>query len=193
MEIVRQKLVESAVIGDVVNNFIPRVQLYIVYGTNRITFGDTLPFRVFQSKPDDVQLECDDNDLEMKDNFMNAKFVIVMTDPERTPGCEYLHWLISDYNATKSHSRGVIWQELVPYEPPATMLSRKIVFTVYYQNQCWVPKRQHRVLFSSRVFASTNALGSPLGAAFYYIKDKEDDPKEKKDDHEDDQMSSNEE
>lgn len=89
---------------------------------------------------------------------------------------------------------GVPWQELVPYEPPATMLSRKIVFTVYYQNQSWVPKRQPRFLFSNRFFASTNALGSPLGAAFYYMKDEEDDPKEKNDDHEEqeDRMSSNE-
>ena len=129
MEKIKQKLVESGVIGDVVNNFLPRVELYVVYRHKRIRLGESLPLSVLQSKPDDLQCECNDNDLEMKDILRNYKFVIVrlfiscfmkilrnsyfsfifcdmamnitlfvnplnqmMTDPARTPGCEYLHW-----------------------------------------------------------------------------------------------------
>jgi len=61
--------------------------------------------------------------------------------------------------------------ELVIYEPPRPMGSGKIVFTVFKPNEAPpnIILPASRENFSTRAFADTNALGPPVGVAFFTI------------------------
>jgi hypothetical protein len=77
MDTVWQTLVESKVIGNVVTDFFPRLQLYVIYRRKRISLGDKLSIAAAQSQPDNIECECDDADFEMKQILSNSKFVMV--------------------------------------------------------------------------------------------------------------------
>jgi hypothetical protein len=76
MDTVLQKLVESRVIGDVVTDFFPCVQLYVIYRHKWISLGDELSLTVAQSQPDNIECKCEDADFEMKQILSHSKFVI---------------------------------------------------------------------------------------------------------------------
>ena len=42
VQLIRNKLKESGVIGDIVNDFVPHMQLYVIFGNKRISLGEHL-------------------------------------------------------------------------------------------------------------------------------------------------------
>jgi len=72
-----QKFKEARVIGDVVNNFVPRIYVHVIYRHKRFSLGNELPFSVAQSQPDNIEIETEDFDVDMQQQVSNSKFVIV--------------------------------------------------------------------------------------------------------------------
>ena len=75
---IRMKLVESRVIGRVLDDFNPRVPLYVFYGNKRHSLGDEVMLADVQSIPSCLQKYTVAFDQELKESFKNGKLVAIV-------------------------------------------------------------------------------------------------------------------
>nr|ABQ85553.1 flowering locus T-like/terminal flower1-like protein [Picea abies] len=166
----REPLVLGRVIGDVVDMFMPSVNLTVAYGSRQVNNGCEIKPSAISSAPR-VDVGGDD---------LRTCFTLIMTDPDAPSPSdptlrEYLHWIVTDIPATTAASFG---RELMRYEAPRPTIGiHRYVFTLFKQMaRETVYPPQSRVNFSTRDFAEMNGLGLPV-AAVYYNAQKETAPR----------------
>ncbi|KAL3680687.1 hypothetical protein R1sor_023643 [Riccia sorocarpa] len=159
-------LVVGGVIGDVLEDFIPSVQLTVRYPSRQIVNSCELKLPDVTEAPI-VQV--------LDRTFPDAIFTLIMTDPDvPTPSNpshkEYLHWLITDIPSRGDSNAG---RCVVPYESPKpTMIGiHRLVFSVFRQQhplELYPPSTRHK--FCTRLVAQQFNLGKPVGAIFFNAK-----------------------
>ena len=78
MEEIRTKLMESGVIGQVLDDFNPRVPLYVFYGNRRLSLGDEVTLADLQAIPYCLQQYTGAFDRELNECFKNGKLVAIV-------------------------------------------------------------------------------------------------------------------
>ncbi|KAK1258248.1 Protein TERMINAL FLOWER 1 [Acorus gramineus] len=146
-------LVRGRVIGDVLDDFVPTVNMMIEYN-KMVSNGRTFSPSLVSYRPD-VLVEGSAKDY----------FTLVMTDPD-SPGQ-------GEASA----------EEAVPYEAPNPTDggTHRFVFVLFSQKGQMVQEASYtsRDGFSTRRFAAANELGDPV-AAVYFICEEEKKKKKKK-------------
>eukprot|EP00253_Pinus_taeda_P006565 PITA_06565 len=175
MEEIRQELLAAGVIGRVVDDFNPQIIIRaLMFGLHkRINSGAEVLFADVQELPVCFGFDFDREGPSFSECFSNLSFITaIMTDPN-APGGEYLHWMATTSSAI-GNSPGC-WQDVAPYEPPKPIVTRMFVFTLFKQNEPPNFRLNSRENFSTRRFAEANALGPPVTAAFYRIKNENEE------------------
>ncbi|XP_010511444.1 PREDICTED: protein FLOWERING LOCUS T [Camelina sativa] len=158
---VRDPLIVSRVVGDVLDPFNRSISLRVTYGQREVTNGlDLRPSQV-QNKP---RVEIGGEDLR---NF----YTLVMVDPDvpspSNPHLrEYLHWLVTDIPATTGTTFG---NEIVCYENPSPSAGiHRVVMILFRQlGRQTVYAPGWRQNFNTREFAEIYNLGLPVAAVFF--------------------------
>jgi hypothetical protein len=86
MQAIRSELKESGVIGEVVNDFLPHMQLYVQFGNKRISLGEYLSPANVQRQPDSIEIEHEN--LSLMNALENSRFVLV---------CNFHLYLVNSY------------------------------------------------------------------------------------------------
>ncbi|KAL7618918.1 CEN-like protein 2 [Lactuca sativa] len=155
-------LVIGRVVGDVVDNFTPSVNMLVMYNlSNQVYNGHELLPSSLTSKP---KVDVNGGDL-------RSFFTLIMTDPDvPNPSDpylrEHLHWMVTDIPGTTDSSFG---KELVSYKMPKPNIGiHRYVFLLFKQNRRQtVSCPSSRDRFNTRMFAQENELGLPVGAIFF--------------------------
>ncbi|VAI09786.1 unnamed protein product [Triticum turgidum subsp. durum] len=149
---VRDPLVVGKVIGEVIDNFNPTVNMSVTYSSDKqVSNGQEFLPTAVVSKPR----------------------IQVMTDPD-VPGPsdpylrEHLHWIVTDIPGTTDASFG---SEVVSYESPKPTIGiHRFVFVLFKQKkrQAVNPRAPStRDCFNTRRFADENDLGLPVAAVYF--------------------------
>ncbi|KAK1301934.1 Protein TERMINAL FLOWER 1 [Acorus calamus] len=161
-------LVRGRVIGDVLDDFVPTVNMMVEYN-KMVSNGRTFSPSLVSYRPD-VLVEGSAKDY----------FTLVMTDPDSPGQGEHLHWMVTNI---PSISVVLPREELVPYEAPNPTDggTHRFVFVLFSQKGQMVQEvsSTSRDGFSTRRFAAANELGDPV-AAVYFICEEEEEKKKKK-------------
>ncbi|VAI09785.1 CEN-like protein 2 isoform X2 [Triticum dicoccoides] len=161
---VRDPLVVGKVIGEVIDNFNPTVNMSVTYSSDKqVSNGQEFLPTAVVSKPR-IQVPGGD---------MRSFFSLVMTDPD-VPGPsdpylrEHLHWIVTDIPGTTDASFG---SEVVSYESPKPTIGiHRFVFVLFKQKkrQAVNPRAPStRDCFNTRRFADENDLGLPVAAVYF--------------------------
>nr|ANS56331.1 FT-like protein [Cycas revoluta] len=156
-----EPLVVGRVIGDVLDMFLPTVNLTVNYTARQVNNGCELKPSAVAAPP---RVEVGGQDLRIF-------YTLVMTDPDAPSPSdptqrEYLHWIVTDIPATTSPSFG---RELVTYESPKPTIGiHRFVFVLFKQmgRQTVYPPGS-RQNFNTRNFADRNGLGLPVAAVYF--------------------------
>ncbi|KAL4577056.1 hypothetical protein LXL04_013157 [Taraxacum kok-saghyz] len=155
-------LVIGRVVGDVVDNFSPCVEMSVTYNSSKQVFNghELFPSSV-TAKPK----------VDVRGSDMRSFFTLIMTDPD-VPGPsdpylrEHLHWIVTDIPGTTDSSFG---KELVSYEVPRPNIGiHRFVFLLFKQRgrqTVACPSSRHS--FNTRNFAHENDLGLPVAGVFF--------------------------
>ncbi|GMI94180.1 FLOWERING LOCUS T, REDUCED STEM BRANCHING 8 [Hibiscus trionum] len=157
----RDPLIESRVIGDVLDSFTRSIALRVSYATREVHNGVELKPSHVVNHPR-VDIGGDD---------LRTFYTLVMVDPDApspsNPNLrEYLHWLVTDIPATTSASFG---QEVMCYESPRpTAGIHRFVFVLFRQlGRQTVYAPGWRQNFNTREFAELYNLGQPVAAVYF--------------------------
>ncbi|KAE8689922.1 hypothetical protein F3Y22_tig00110930pilonHSYRG00001 [Hibiscus syriacus] len=156
-----EPLVVGGVIGNVLDPFVPTIQMTVTFNNKQVFNGHEFYPSAVVNKPR-VEIEGGD---------MRTFFTLVMTDPD-VPGPsdpylrEHLHWIVTDIPGTTDATFG---REVVSYEnPKPTIGIHRFVIVVFKQKRRQVIKppssRDH---FDTRKFAAENDLGLPVAAVYF--------------------------
>ncbi|XP_026379249.1 protein MOTHER of FT and TFL1-like [Papaver somniferum] len=160
-------LVVGKVIGDVVDMFVPRLNISVCYGSKHLTIGCEIKPSVAVDPPK-VQISGSPQHL----------YTLVMVDPDAPSPSEptmreYIHWIVVDVPGGTSPSEG---KEVVRYmgpKPPVGM--HRYVMVVFMQKgelKMVVEEPASRAHFNTGNFAQQYDLGIPV-SAFYFNSQKE--------------------
>ncbi|XP_071705653.1 CEN-like protein 2 isoform X1 [Rutidosis leptorrhynchoides] len=154
-------LVVGRVVGDVVDNFSPSVNMCVTYNSSKQVYNGHELFPSSVTTKPKVDVSGD----------MRSFFTLIMTDPD-VPGPsdpylrEHLHWIVTDIPGTTDSSFG---KEVVSYEIPRPNIGiHRFVFLLFKQRgrqTVACPTSRHN--FNTRSFAHENNLGSPVAAVFF--------------------------
>ncbi|KAL3530402.1 hypothetical protein ACH5RR_009724 [Cinchona calisaya] len=155
-------LVIGRVIGDVVDNISPTIEMSVTYNSNKQVYNghELFPSSVTIKPKVDVQ-----------GGDMRSFFTLIMTDPD-VPGPsdpylrEHIHWIVTDIPGTTDSSFG---KDVVSYEMPRPNIGiHRFVFLLFKQKRRQtVNPPLSRDGFSTRKFAEENELGLPVAAVFF--------------------------
>ncbi|KAL9263336.1 CEN-like protein [Drosera capensis] len=161
-------LVLARVIGDVIDEFTPSIQMSVLHHNRRVLNGTEIRPSSLTSRP---RVEIHGGDL-------RTFFTLIITDPD-VPGPsdpylrEHLHWLVTDIPGTTDASFG---REVMSYEKPnPTIGIHRYVCILFRQTrplQAVAPSPPSRDNFNTRDYAAWNDLGLPV-AAMYFIAQRE--------------------
>ncbi|GJN38127.1 hypothetical protein PR202_gb27140 [Eleusine coracana subsp. coracana] len=162
-------LVVGRVIGDVVDPFVRRVPMRVVYASRQIANGCDLRSSAVADQP---RVDVGGPDMRTFYTLVCAPFHLsVMVDPDAPSPSdpnlrEYLHWLVTDIPATTGVSFGT---EVVCYESPRPVLGiHRLVFLLFQQlGRQTVSAPGWRQNFSTRDFAELYNLGPPVAAVYF--------------------------
>ncbi|KAL2644541.1 hypothetical protein R1flu_012128 [Riccia fluitans] len=155
-------LVVGRIVGDVLEEFVPCVEITAKYASRQISNGcEMKPSAVTEAPLVEI---VDRND-------PNALFTLIMTDPDAPSPSEpshkeYLHWLVTDIRSGGDASAG---QCIVPYESPKPPIGiHRYVFSVFRQ-QHPLPLNQPstRKKFCTRLVAQQFGLGKAVAAVYF--------------------------
>ncbi|CAK9134538.1 unnamed protein product [Ilex paraguariensis] len=156
-----EPLIIGRVIGDVLDFFIPTINMSVTYNNRQVFNGQELYPSAVNSKP---RVEIQGGDL-------RSSFTLVVTDPD-VPGPsdpylrEHLHWIVTDIPGTTDATFG---REVVSYEIPRPNIGiHRFVFVLFKQkSRQTVQTPDSRDHFNTRRFAAENDLGLPVAAVFF--------------------------
>ncbi|KAJ7553024.1 hypothetical protein O6H91_06G081600 [Diphasiastrum complanatum] len=155
-----ETLVVGRVIGDVIDMFVPSVEMTVQYGPRQIGNGCELKPSATTMAPK-VQLNGD----------RNSFYTLVMTDPDAPSPSEptmreWLHWIVADIPGSSDATQG---KQIVPYMGPKPPIGiHRYIFVLFKQPgrmQMFPPHARNN--FSTRNFAEQYGLGTPHGAVYF--------------------------
>nr|ANS56354.1 FT-like protein [Pinus armandii] len=149
------------VIGDVLDRFVPCVNLAVTYASRQVINGCELKPSAVVFAPRVIIGGEDLRDF----------YTLVMTDPDAPNPSnpiqrEYLLWMVTDIPAATIASLGI---ELAPYESPRPTIGiHRYIFVLFKQmGRETVFPPMSRINFNTRDFAYTNGLGLPVAAVYF--------------------------
>ncbi|KAK8685597.1 hypothetical protein V6N13_041597 [Hibiscus sabdariffa] len=156
-----EPLIVGGVVGEVLDPFIPSIQMSVTFCNKRVFNGHEFYPSTVVIKPR-VEIEGGD---------MRTFFTLVMTDPD-VPGPsdpylrEHLHWIVTDIPGTTDVTFG---REVVSYESPRPNIGiHRFVFVLFKQKRRQTIKSpSSRDHFDTRNFAAENDLGLPVAAVYF--------------------------
>ncbi|XP_039122741.1 CEN-like protein 1 [Dioscorea cayenensis subsp. rotundata] len=157
-----EPLVIGRVIGDVLHELNPTVNMEVVYSSDKRVFnGRELMPSVVKTKPR-VDIGGED---------MRTAYTLIMTDPDAPNPCdphlrEHLHWLVTDIPGTTNASFG---RELISYEAPEPSIGiHRFIFVLFkQQGRQTVGSPGSRHHFNTVKFSEENSLGVPVAAVYF--------------------------
>jgi phosphatidylethanolamine-binding protein (PEBP) family uncharacterized protein len=173
-------LVVGKVIGDVIDTFVPSVDMAIHYSSRQVTNGCQMKPSATAQAPE-IQL----SDSSGGNNF----YTLVMTDPDAPSPSEptlreWLHWIVTDIPGNSGgveSATGFSWikeqiaptsssgRELVPYMGPRPPVGiHRYIFVLFKQPSApfLIAPPAVRNNFSTRNFAAHYGLGLPVAATY---------------------------
>ncbi|KAK8503915.1 hypothetical protein V6N12_019084 [Hibiscus sabdariffa] len=141
---ITEPLTIERVIGEVVDDFTPSVQMTVAYGSNNhVANGRELMPAVIAARPR----------VEIGGDHMRNAYTLIMTDPDAPSPSdpflrEHLHWMVTDIPGTTNASFGEF------------RLSR-------YRGRRTVSPPSSRDYFNTRRFSAENDLGLPVAAVYF--------------------------
>ncbi|XP_074289734.1 protein MOTHER of FT and TFL1 [Silene latifolia] len=155
-------LVVGRVIGDVVDMFMPSVNMSIYFGPKHVTNGCTIKPSVALDPPRVVI-----------GGHPDVFFTLVMTDPDAPSPSEpsmreWIHWIVTDIPGGTTPSRG---KEVVAYTGPRPPVGiHRYILVLFEQKQLLgslmeVPSS--RANFNTRLFANRHGLGLPVATVYF--------------------------
>ncbi|XP_020215747.1 protein MOTHER of FT and TFL1 [Cajanus cajan] len=154
-------LVVGRVIGDVVDMFIPSVNMSLYFGSKHVTNGCDIKPSIAISPPK----------ITLTGNMDNL-YTLVMTDPDAPSPSEpsmreLIHWIVVNIPGGTNPTRG---KEILPYlgpKPPVGI--HRFIFVLFQQKGplAAVEQPTTRAGFNTRYFASQLDLGLPVATVYF--------------------------
>jgi len=156
-------LVVGRVIGDVIDMFVPSMDMAVYYGSKQVTNGCEIKPSATVDRPN-VQIAGR--------HFDESLYTLVMTDPDAPSPSEpnmreWVHWIVTDIPGATDAAQG---REILPYMGPRPPIGiHRYIFVLFKQPGPMVMMMppQARNNFSTRAFASQYSLGLPVSAAYF--------------------------
>ncbi|CAA7402213.1 unnamed protein product [Spirodela intermedia] len=154
-------LVVGRVIGDVVDMFMPTVNMSVCYGAKHVNNGcDVKPSAA--GNPPTINISGRTGDL----------YTLVMTDPDAPSPSdptmrEWVHWIVVDIPGGTDPSQG---RELLQYMGPRPPVGiHRYVFALFRQRGAFppIPPPTPRSNFCTRDFAAQFDLALPVAGVYY--------------------------
>ncbi|CAD5164590.1 protein MOTHER of FT and TFL1 homolog 1-like isoform X1 [Musa acuminata AAA Group] len=154
-------LVVGRVIGDVVDLFVPTINMTVSFGSKHVNNGcDIKPSMA--ANPPSVYISGQQSDL----------YTLVMTDPDAPSPSdptmrEWLHWMVINMPGGTDPSRG---EEAVPYMGPAPRVGIHRYVLVLFRQKSRLPgvaSPATRANFNTRWFAAQHDLSFPVATVFF--------------------------
>ncbi|KAL6281672.1 hypothetical protein ACE6H2_018553 [Prunus campanulata] len=160
-------LVVGRVIGDVVDMFVPTVNMSVYFGSKHVTNGcDIKPSMAIN--PPKITVSGQPGEL----------YTLVMTDPDAPSPSEpsmreWVHWIVADIPGGTSPVRGKIftlWKEILAYVGPRPPVGIHRYILVLFQQKGpmgLVEQPSSRAHFNTRFFAAQLDLGLPVSTVYF--------------------------
>eukprot|EP00249_Psilotum_nudum_P002220 c15145_g1_i1 orf=87-611(-) len=158
-----EPLVVGRVVGDVVDMFVPSVELVVSYPIRQVNNGCQInPSAV--ARPPQIQIEGQ--------GFDDSLFTLIMIDPDAPSPSEpllreWVHWIVTDIPTGLNSTPG---QEILPYDAPKPMLGiHRYVFVLFRQlgGPLVAMAPTKRSNFKTREFAAQHGLGLPVAVVYF--------------------------
>ncbi|KAK9741305.1 hypothetical protein RND81_03G096400 [Saponaria officinalis] len=155
-------LVVGRVIGDVVDMFVPTINMSIYFGSKHVTNGCTIKPSLALDPPRVVI-----------GGHSDMLFTLVMTDPDALSPSEpsmreWVHWIVTDIPGGSSPSRG---KEMVAYAGPRPPVGiHRYILVLFEQTQILGSLMEPpitRANFNTRLFARRYGLGLPVATVYF--------------------------
>ncbi|GLU12931.1 hypothetical protein SLE2022_295860 [Rubroshorea leprosula] len=154
-------LVVGRVIGDVVDMFVPTVNMSVYYGPKHVSNGCEIKPSM-TTNPPKVVISGQSHDL----------YTLVMTDPDAPSPSEptmreWVHWIVVDIPGGTNPTRG---KETLPYmgPRPPVGIHRYILVLFKQKSQLGVVEQPtSRANFNTRLFAEHLSLGLPVATVYF--------------------------
>ncbi|KAE9613857.1 hypothetical protein Lal_00016367 [Lupinus albus] len=154
-------LIVGRVIGDVVDMFVPSVNMSVYFGTKHVTNGCDI-------KP---SIALDPPRVTLTGNMDNL-YTLVMTDPDAPSPSEpshreWIHWIVTDIPGGTNPHRG---KEILPYVGPRPPVGIHRYILVLFQQKGplgLVEQPPSRASFNTRYFARQLNLGLPVATVYF--------------------------
>ncbi|XP_021803177.1 protein MOTHER of FT and TFL1 [Prunus avium] len=154
-------LVVGRVIGDVVDMFVPTVNMSVYFGSKHVTNGcDIKPSMAIN--PPKITVSGQPGEL----------YTLVMTDPDAPSPSEpsmreWVHWIVADIPAGTSPVRG---KEILAYVGPRPPVGIHRYILVLFQQKGpmgLVEQPSSRAHFNTRFFSAQLDLGLPVSTVYF--------------------------
>ncbi|KAL6181449.1 hypothetical protein ACLB2K_048104 [Fragaria x ananassa] len=154
-------LVVGRVIGDVVDMFVPTVNMSVYFGSKHVTNGCDIKPSLAVSPPK-VTFSGHPGEL----------YTLVMTDPDAPSPSEpsmreWVHWILADIPGGTNPIRG---KEILPYVGPRPPVGIHRYILVLFQQKApmvLVEQPPTRAHFNTRYFAAQLDLGLPVSTVYF--------------------------
>ncbi|KAM5570444.1 protein MOTHER of FT and TFL1 [Rosa sericea] len=154
-------LVVGRVIGDVVDMFVPTVNMSVYFGSKHVTNGCDIKPSIAVSPPK-VTFSGHPGEL----------YTLVMTDPDAPSPSEpsmreWVHWIMADIPGGTNPIRG---KEILPYVGPRPPVGIHRYILVLFQQKApmgLVDQPPTRAHFNTRYFAAQLDLGLPVSTVYF--------------------------
>ncbi|PUZ57716.1 hypothetical protein GQ55_5G451600 [Panicum hallii var. hallii] len=153
-------LVVGRVIGEVVDLFVPSINMTVAYGPKDISNGCLLKPSATAAPPL-VRISGRRNDL----------YTLIMTDPDAPSPSdptmrEYLHWIVANIPGGTDASKG---EEVVEYMSPRPPVGIHRYVLVLFEQKTRVRAEApaERANFNTRAFAAAHELGLPTAVVYF--------------------------
>ncbi|RWR81991.1 flowering locus T [Cinnamomum micranthum f. kanehirae] len=154
-------LVVGRVVGDVIDMFVPCINMSVRYGPKRVSNGCDIKPSIAQQPP---KVKISGQPIE--------SYTLVMTDPDAPSPSEptmreWIHWIVVNIPGGTDASQG---KEVLGYMAPCPPVGiHRYVFVLFRQEASTiaVDPPSARNNFSTREFADRHHLGLPVAAVYF--------------------------
>ncbi|KAK3440584.1 protein MOTHER of FT and TFL1 [Eucalyptus grandis] len=154
-------LVVGRVIGDVVDMFVPCVNMSVSYGSKHVTNGCDIKPSLAVNAPK-ISISGHPDEL----------YTLVMVDPDAPSPSEpsmreWIHWIVVDIPGGTNPNRG---KEILPYVGPRPPVGIHRYILVLFQQKTPIGHIDHpnsRANFNTRLFAAHLDLGLPVATVYF--------------------------
>eukprot|EP00249_Psilotum_nudum_P025358 c29750_g1_i1 orf=523-1044(+) len=157
-----EPLVVGRVVGDVLDMFVPSVEMLVRYPIRQVNNGCEIKPLAVVERP---QVQIGGR------KFGDAFFTLIMTDPDAPSPSEpslreWVHWIVTDIPEGTDATRG---REVLPYDAPKPLVGiHRYVFVLFKQlGPLIVIPPTARSNFKIREFAAEYGLGLPVAAVYF--------------------------